>query len=241
MRKRLKKDFSDIDNLERATESFMREKRKELGRSSVDLTSVSHSVKRSSVFLVLGAIFVTALVCGIKFSTSGNDLRQPQETESSVTETVRQAEKSSAAESESAEDSEQPLESAPAEERPAVSEEIAEPTESEETEVSEQTMNLPSSSEADTTAEHEGQVTKSFAQTYASQNTGTAKVQPILKQTTVYTTVKQPATIYTTKQTTRLVTEPTVIRQPPYKTRLNNSYLHSIQLHQQQLPTHYLS
>lgn len=78
---RSKMDFSDIDDLGRATESFMREQRKALGHRGVNISEIIHHCKRSMVFVVLGAVFVTALVCGIRFAYDDSAMRDPQQTQ----------------------------------------------------------------------------------------------------------------------------------------------------------------
>ncbi len=83
---RSKMDFSDIDNLGRATESFMREQRKALGHRGVNVTEIVHQCKRSMVFVVLGVIFVTALVCGIRFAYNDSAMRDPQQTQTQTEE-----------------------------------------------------------------------------------------------------------------------------------------------------------
>ncbi len=70
-------DFSDIDHLDRATEAFMKEQRKALGHRTVNLDAIAEQGKRALVFVVLGAVFVTALVAGIRFGISDDALRDP--------------------------------------------------------------------------------------------------------------------------------------------------------------------
>lgn len=74
---RSKFDFSDIDHLDRATEAFMKEQRRALGHRAVNLDAVAEQGKRALVFVVLGAVFVTALVAGIRFGISDDALRDP--------------------------------------------------------------------------------------------------------------------------------------------------------------------
>ncbi len=74
---RSKFDFSDIDNLDRATEAFMKEQRKALGHRTVNLDAIAEQGKRALVFVVLGAVFVTALVAGLRFGISDDALRDP--------------------------------------------------------------------------------------------------------------------------------------------------------------------
>ncbi len=82
---RSKFDFSDIDHLDRATEAFLKEQRKALGHRAINLDAVAEQGKRALVFIVLGAVFVTALVAGIRFGISDNELRDPK---TSVTDSV---------------------------------------------------------------------------------------------------------------------------------------------------------
>lgn len=76
---RSKFDFSDIDNLDRATESFMKQQRKSLGYSRFNLDAIAEQGKRILVFVVLGAIFVTALVAGVRFSYNDDEMRAPEQ------------------------------------------------------------------------------------------------------------------------------------------------------------------
>ncbi|MBQ4345862.1 MAG: hypothetical protein IJC75_01865, partial [Oscillospiraceae bacterium] len=76
---RSKIDFSDIDNLDRATEVFMKGQRKALGRRAINLDAVAEQGKRALVFIVLGAIFVTALVAGVRFAYNDDQLRDPNQ------------------------------------------------------------------------------------------------------------------------------------------------------------------
>lgn len=85
---RSKFDFSDIDHLDRATEAFMKEQRKALGHRSVNLDAVADQGKRILVFVVLGAVFVTALVAGIRFGISDDELRDPN---SSVSDSLAES------------------------------------------------------------------------------------------------------------------------------------------------------
>ncbi len=89
-KERPKQDFSDIDHLNHAMESFMKSKRRELGRRSVPISSIIDSCKRGLVFVVLGAVFVTALVGGIQFSYQDDMLQQPESSVSGETTTESQ-------------------------------------------------------------------------------------------------------------------------------------------------------
>lgn len=89
-----RQDFSDIDNLDRATESFMRGQRKALEgyrppRRKYFRSFDFHKIARfAAVFAVLGVIIGTVVFAGMHFGNTGQDMRQPEPEPPRITDTT---------------------------------------------------------------------------------------------------------------------------------------------------------
>ncbi len=84
-----KRDFSDIDNLERATESFMRGQRKALTGSHAGSRAFHtlnlHKLSRfGAVFAVIAVIIGTVVFAGIRFGKQDQEFLKPAETASTA-------------------------------------------------------------------------------------------------------------------------------------------------------------
>ena len=80
-----KRDFSDIDNLERATESFMRGQRKALtgshaGSRAFHTLNLHKLTRFGAVFAVIAVIVGTVVFAGIRFGKQDQDFLKPAET-----------------------------------------------------------------------------------------------------------------------------------------------------------------
>lgn len=72
-------DFSDIDNLDRATEYFMNAQRKALGARRVEPSFFERIGKRGIAVAAIAVILISAVAGGIAISSKGDDaLRKPQ-------------------------------------------------------------------------------------------------------------------------------------------------------------------
>ena len=80
-----KRDFSDIDNLERATESFMRGQRKALtgshaGSRAFHTLNLHKLTRFGAVIAVIAVIVGTVVFAGIRFGKQDQDFLKPEET-----------------------------------------------------------------------------------------------------------------------------------------------------------------
>lgn len=97
--KKMSQDFSDIDNLDRATESFMKAQHKALGATTAGIPLLQRINKRAVAIAAIGLVLISAIVGGIAVASGDDDqLRQPAAgtTVSTTTATKKEAENADA-------------------------------------------------------------------------------------------------------------------------------------------------
>lgn len=192
-----KNSFSDIDNLDRATEAYLERAHEHL-RNKASAGTRRQINAKSIGFIALGLIFVVALVCGLCFGLNGSkELRQPEETE---THTIVVT-------------SALPAATNPVEQKPSIPE-----TPSVQTETKAVTKTKPAETEtiALTTPVTELQTSRAALTTIVQTSRSTAPNRTT-KQTTRIVTTAKPATTTrrittTTVTTTKRITIATTLR-----------------------------
>ena len=192
-----KNSFSDIDNLDRATEAYLERAHEHL-RNKASAGTRRQINAKSIGFIALGLIFVVALVCGLCFGLNGSkELRQPEETE---THTIVVT-------------SALPAATNPVEQKPSIPE-----TPSVQTETKAVTKTKPAETETITltTPVTELQTSRAALTTIVQTSRSTAPNRTT-KQTTRIVTTAKPATTTrrittTTVTTTKRITTATTLR-----------------------------